>query len=172
MPSDAGALAFREAMSHLAAGVVIVTTQLDGQPWGMTVSACCSVSMSPPTLLVSLAEETASAKAIVETESFGVSLLGSRSIDVARFGATRGAPKFLAPYCAAAAASQSPVVAGAIAHVDCAAPRTVAVADHVLFIGEVRQVVLELGEEPLVYFDRAFRTLAASTPTDLLYTDW
>ena len=45
---------FRAAMSRLAAGVVMVTCHVDDKPWGLTVSACCSVSMDPPLLPVSL----------------------------------------------------------------------------------------------------------------------
>lgn len=159
---ESSVAAFREAMSHLAAGVVMVTTQVDGKPWGMTVSACCSVSLDPPTLLVSLGRETASSRAIAATRRFGVSLLGSGSIDAARFGAARGVPKFL----------DSPVVEGALAHVDCALARSVPVADHELCIGEMRHVLLSPGDEPLVYFDRAYRTLASSPPSDPLYTHW
>jgi flavin reductase ActVB len=65
---------FRAAMSRLAAGVVMVSCHVDEKPWGLTVSACCSVSMDPPLLLVSLGSETASARAIGETGRFGVAL--------------------------------------------------------------------------------------------------
>ena len=67
---------FREAMGRLAAGVVMVTCSVDGRPWGLTVTACCSVSIEPPLLLVSLGRESSTASAVRRTGSFGVSLLG------------------------------------------------------------------------------------------------
>lgn len=36
---------FRTAMSQLAAGVVMVTCHVGDKPWGLTVSACCSISL-------------------------------------------------------------------------------------------------------------------------------
>ena len=44
---------FRAAMSHVAAPVSIVTSVVDGVPWGTTVSAFASLSMDPPMLLIS-----------------------------------------------------------------------------------------------------------------------
>jgi flavin reductase (DIM6/NTAB) family NADH-FMN oxidoreductase RutF len=49
--------AFREAMSLLAAAVVMVTTRIDGRPWSLTISSCCSVSVAPPMILISLGHE-------------------------------------------------------------------------------------------------------------------
>ena len=57
---------FREAMSSLASGVVIVTSWLGRRPWGTTVTAFASVSAEPPTILVSLRSDTTSARAIDE----------------------------------------------------------------------------------------------------------
>ncbi len=51
--------AFRHAMRLLAGGVVVVTTRVDGRPWGLTVSACCSLTAAPPRVLVSLDARTA-----------------------------------------------------------------------------------------------------------------
>ncbi len=61
-PPDAVLDGFRTAMSQLAAGVVMVTCHVGGKPWGLTVSACCSVSMSPPLMLVSLGSATTSTR--------------------------------------------------------------------------------------------------------------
>jgi flavin reductase (DIM6/NTAB) family NADH-FMN oxidoreductase RutF len=157
---------FRAAMSRLAAGVVMVTCHVGGKPWGLTVSACCSVSMSPPLLLVSLGASTTSTGAIQESGEFGVSLLGQSLIDVARFGSAPGQPKFVEDYCdGCPEISRSPVVAGALAHVDCRLERHVPAGDHVLLIGEVRNVVVtdDENEGPLVYHRRSYHQLGAST---------
>jgi flavin reductase (DIM6/NTAB) family NADH-FMN oxidoreductase RutF len=153
---------FRDAMSRLAAGVVMVTTRVDGRPWGLTVSACCSVSMAPPMLLVSLGAVTASARAIEESGRFGVSILGERLIETARYGSTRGAPKFLEELCDPKADEHSatPVIAGAISHVDCGVTQALHVADHVIFLGEVEHVVVpRRHDDPLVYHDRRWHRL-------------
>ncbi len=164
---------FRTAMSQLAAGVVMVTCHVGDKPWGLTVSACCSVSMSPPLILVSLGAGTTSVRAIEECGAFGVSLLSQALIDVARFGSAPGQPKFVEDYCRSEPhASSSPAVAGALAHVDCLLERTVPAGDHVLFIGRVRCVVLSEESEhaPLVYHSRKYHQLvaAADRPAEAL----
>jgi flavin reductase ActVB len=155
---------FRTAMSRLAAGVVMVTCRVNGKPWGLTVSACCSVSMDPPLILVSLGNTTASSAAITDQEAFGVSVLGERLVDVARFGSSRGEPKFLEHLCADDDGScVSPAVAGAVAHVDCVVEDRVPAGDHVIFIGRVCNAVLGDGAGPLVYHGRTYHQLAHST---------
>jgi flavin reductase ActVB len=167
---------FREAMRRLAASVVMVTTWLDDQPWGLTVSACCSVSMAPPSLLVSLGDHTASAAAIRASGRFGISILGEDQRNVALFGSKAGAPKFVAEYCSPSPGCFAPVVAGAIAHADCTVTKEVEVADHVLLIGEVSCVVLRTGfDRPLLFHSRDFRQLRAAPEEELeglLYPPW
>lgn len=170
-PADRLDDAFREAMSRLASGVVMVTTRLDGEPWGMTISSCCSVSTNPPTVLVSLSRDTAAAHAIRDSSCYGVSLMSQRSIDAARFGAARGAPKWLSAYCAEVE-TNSPVVASALAHLDIDVTDVVPVADHDVYIGRVVRVMLAGPDEPLLYFARSYRALAAPTPADPFYVSW
>ena len=164
---DAVAESFRDAMGELATGVVMVTCEVDGDPWGLTVSACCSVSLEPPLLLVSLGAGTASAQAITTDGAFGVSVLGESLIDVARFGSAKGQPKFVHGFCEGdsddSALSRTPVVANAIAHVDCAVEQRVVAGDHVLFIGHVLNVVRHPGDRPLVYYSRGYHRLGEST---------
>ncbi|MEA2365180.1 MAG: 4-nitrophenol 2-monooxygenase / 4-nitrocatechol 4-monooxygenase, reductase component [Thermoleophilaceae bacterium] len=154
---------FREAMSLLATGVVLVTTHVDGRPWGTTVSACCSVSMEPPLLLVSLARESASAQAITAEGRFGVCILGGHLLEVARFGSAPGQPKFIESFCKTDDSKgqqlKSPVIAGAPAHVDCRVERRIEAGDHILFLGEVEAVAVSGNIGPLVYFARGFHTL-------------
>jgi flavin reductase (DIM6/NTAB) family NADH-FMN oxidoreductase RutF len=161
-PETARARDFADAMSALAGGVSIVTCRLDGRPWGMTVTAFASVSADPPTVLVSLAANAASACAIAETERFGVSILGERQPEIARRCSAPGAPKFLERFVdPGEAPSPTPMVAGALAHLDCEVVERIEVADHTVLFGRVRQARVGRGGAPLVYFRRAYRALAA-----------
>ena len=150
---------FTEAMSMLAGGVVMVTSWLDGRPWGMTVSAFTSVSSDPPTILVSLRSDSASASTIAESGSFGVSVLARRHRALARHGSLRGGPKYLEHVANPNPVGLSPAIAGALAHLDCEAVEQIDVADHSIFIGRVDDVQLASGGEPLVYFRRGYRRL-------------
>jgi flavin reductase (DIM6/NTAB) family NADH-FMN oxidoreductase RutF len=153
---------FRQAMSRLAAGVVMVTCDVDDRPWGMTATACCSVSVDPPLILVSLGASTVSAGAIRRSQRFGVSLLGSRALDAARFASRPGQPKFIDEFCArrdVGAAERSPIVEHAQAHIDCTVSQVHRAADHLLFIGHVQAVALRPPDRPLVYCAQAYHRL-------------
>jgi flavin reductase (DIM6/NTAB) family NADH-FMN oxidoreductase RutF len=156
---------FKVAMSRLAAGVVMVTCHVDEKPWGLTVSACCSVSMDPPLILVSLGKETTSAYAIAETGRFGVSLLGESLIKVAQFGAARGQAKFMdEEFCRIGDhACATPVVAGALAAIDCTVERTVPAGDHTIYLGAVNNVLVREDDSPLVYYSRSYHQLSEVT---------
>jgi flavin reductase (DIM6/NTAB) family NADH-FMN oxidoreductase RutF len=162
------------AMSKLASGVVMVTTRIDGKAWGLTVSSCISLSAKPPTLLISLSAATESARSIAEAGWFGASVLGERAVEVARRGAARGEPKFVDSYCDPRPDETAPpLLAGALAHLDCEVTQTLVVADHQLFIGEVREIVLcEEDGEPLLYFARAWRKLGRWSGDDTWLQHW
>ncbi|MGH2970263.1 MAG: flavin reductase family protein, partial [Solirubrobacteraceae bacterium] len=61
------AAAFKAAMRVLAGGVVMVTTRVDGRPWGLTISSCCSLSAEPPQLLVSLGSQTVTCREVLSS---------------------------------------------------------------------------------------------------------
>jgi flavin reductase ActVB len=157
---------FVEAMSALASGVVLVTCWVGDRPWGMTVTAFASASANPPTVLVALSSEAASAAAITATQRFGVSLLAEEQLVVARHGSAPGASKFIDAFVESGdGRSATPVVAGALAHLDCLVVDSTRVADHTVFFGHVRAVSASHDGAPLLYHSRTYRTLAEPVST-------
>jgi flavin reductase (DIM6/NTAB) family NADH-FMN oxidoreductase RutF len=153
-------LRFREAMSHLASGVVLVTASVDGRPWGMTVSAACPMCIDPPTMLVSLESRTALARAVAETGRFGVNILGERALEAARFGSAVGQPKFLDDGLGVELGEQHPaalMLADALGHVDCEVVSVIEHGTHTIFLGRVLESdVREDVPAPLVHYRRNF----------------
>lgn len=133
-------------MSMLASGVVLVTSRVAGRRWGMTVTAFASVSVDPPTVLVSLGAGTASARAIEETGAFGVSILSRDQMTLAQYAATPGEPKFL----------DETAEADALASLDCVVVDAVEAADHVVFFGRVLRARRLSTGEPLLYHGREY----------------
>jgi flavin reductase (DIM6/NTAB) family NADH-FMN oxidoreductase RutF len=143
--------------------VVVVTAWLDGRAWGMTVTACCSISAAPPRVLVSLRSDTRSRALICERGAFGVSILGSRHKAVAELAARTGSPKFVDAYCGEAeSANAQPRIEAALSHLECRLATTFEVGDHTLVVGEVESAVIAPAADPLVYFDRAYRRLGGT----------
>jgi flavin reductase (DIM6/NTAB) family NADH-FMN oxidoreductase RutF len=125
------------------------------------------VSVDPPTVLVSLASDSRSARAIAATQRFGVSVLAAEQLGVARFGSMPGVAKFLEPFAESAdGLGASPAVAGALAHLDCDVSEAVEVADHTVFFGHAAAVRAPCDGLPLLYHGRGYRTLADDSPTE------
>jgi flavin reductase (DIM6/NTAB) family NADH-FMN oxidoreductase RutF len=158
-PETAYEAEFAEAMSWLAGGVAVVTCSRDGRPWGTTVTAVASVSADPPTVLVSLASTASSVDAIAAGGRFGLSILEQSQQIVARYCSKPGAPKFLEPF-TREPRSESPMIAGALAHLDCELVEQLEVGDHTVFFGHVLEARSARSGTPLLYFHRDYRRLA------------
>jgi flavin reductase ActVB len=153
--------AFREAMRGMANSVVMVTTWFEGQPWGLTVSACCAVSAAPPMLLISVGAHTVTAQAIRHSRRFGVNVLSDKQVELAQFGARPQAPKFCLEHCECSSLSleRAPVIQSAVAHFSCRAEQEVLAADHVICIGLVESVSRSVSDRPLLHYERQFHKL-------------
>ena len=158
--------AFKAAMRVLAAGVVMVTARRDEQLYGLTISACCSISASPPRVLISLAESASCLPAVLEKKRFGLSILRAGQRPLAELGAVPGGPKEVDAF-SESRDGKVTMIAGALAHLDCSVFRTFNVGDHVVVIGDVEHAVSvppgELEEPgPLLYFNRTFHSLGGA----------
>jgi len=159
---------FAQAMSAVASSVAVVTCRISGRPWGMTITAFASVSADPPTVLVSLASESAAARAITRSGSFGISVLTINQVAVAAYASAPKAAKFLEPFAAMDdGMSRSPVLEGCLAHLDCELSEQIRVADHTVIFGRVRAARAHGDSTPLVYHRRAYGSLTepARIPT-------
>lgn len=88
---------FREAMSHMASGVAVITARRgDGRPCGLAATAVTSYSGAPPSLLVSIGHASRCHTSLEACEHFGVHILGSDQEPLARTFASRGDDKFAA----------------------------------------------------------------------------
>ena len=165
-PEPASTAEFMDAMSALVSGVVLVTCWIGDRPWGMTVTAFGSASADPPTVMVALSSEATTAASITATNMFGVSFLAEEQLVVARHGSAPGASKFIDAFIESGGGrSATPVVAGALAHLDCRVADSTQVADHTVFFGHVRSVRASNDGAPLLYHRRAYRMLAEPVST-------
>lgn len=127
----------REALSHLAGGVVIVTTRgKDGDPRGMTATAVCSVSLEPPLVMACLDTRAATHAAVAESGIFALNLLPDSEEELARRFAVSAPGKFV-DLDVSSGQTGAPLLDGALAFCDCAVVRSVPAGDHTIFIGRV-----------------------------------
>ena len=156
MPVDADD--FRRALGQFAAGVTVVTTR-DGQgrALGLTVTAFCAVSLDPPLVLVCVDHRSETHVGFRHAGLFGVSILAEGQTDVCKRLATKEPDKFDSLSWVPAPVTGSPLIAEAVAHIDCDLEQQHLAGDHWIVVGRVRHLAAHRDDaDPLVFCRGAF----------------
>jgi len=141
---------FRRLLGHFASGVTIVTTSdADGRPAGLTVSAFASLSLEPPLVLVCVDHKAQSYPALKDNRGFAVNVLSTdHEVISRRFASTRLDKFDGVPY--QMSALGLPLLGGALAHIECVTVNRHVEGDHTIFVGRVEAGATADGE-PLLY---------------------
>lgn len=153
---------FREAMSRLLAAVNVITTDGPAGRFGMTASAICSVTDTPPTVLVCVNQKSSAHEAIVQNGMACVNVLRSDQEALARdfagFTALTHAERF----------SDSgwqrgdlglPMLSASLASLEGRVVNFQTVGSHSVFFIEVQSIHLSEQGAGLAWFARAFHHL-------------
>ncbi len=149
---------FRAVLGRFATGVTIVTTRdEDGRDHGMTVSAFSSISLSPPLVMVCIANDATMAPVIRHAETFAVNVLCASQESYSRrfagklddrftdIGVTRGT-------------LGNVVLDGVLASLECRVVARHPAGDHVIVLGEVESGTAHEGR-PLLYYRGGYALL-------------
>ena len=142
----------REVMRRFPAPVAVVTTELDGDRFGLTVGSLVSLSLEPPLVGISIGRASSSHEPIRQAPGWAASLLSGRQIEVARHFARSGIPP-VAMWVGVDVrdGSRGPLVEGALGWLECRTVSEHEAGDHTIFVGEVESIELGAGGEGLVY---------------------
>ena len=153
---------FRRVLGHFAAGVTIITTtDNEGRPTGLTATAFTSVSLDPPLILVCVSHKSQSYPALLERKQFAVNFLRREQEELSRRFATSRLDKFDGiPH--RLGALGLPVLADALAHVECVTVNQHVEGDHTVLIGRIDACETAAAGEPLVYFRGKYAGLGDS----------
>ncbi|MBC6447520.1 flavin reductase family protein [Actinokineospora xionganensis] len=159
---------FRSLMTTHPAAVAIVTTSgPNGEPWGMTCSSVCSVSLKPPTLLACLRAESPTLAALLERNVFAVNLLHDQAERAAKLFASGDADRFdKITWIRDPETGVPQLVEDAHTVAACRVSATLSVGDHVVVFGDVVGVTTHADDEPspLLYGMRRYWSLNTPTP--------
>ena len=149
---------FRTALSRFASGVTVVTTiDASGIPWGMTVSAFSSVSLEPPLVLICIDKHASGHDHLVEDSAFAVNILGEGQEEVSRRFASRDVDRFEGVGYRHGTTG-TPLLEGAMAHIECIVVSTHPGGDHTIVVGEVVATGISEGK-PLLYYRGGYAQL-------------
>jgi len=146
---------FKRALSCFATGVAVVTTlDSDGTKVGMTVSSFNSVSLDPPLVLWSIANDANSYSVFVGAKYFAVNVLAMHQDNISSQFAQKGEDKFQGLECRSGI-SGVPVLPEYAACFECSTENVFDGGDHKIIVGRV----LKLDDRdfnPLIFYRGRF----------------
>jgi flavin reductase len=152
--------AFRDAMAQLGAAVHVVTTDGTGGRAGFTASAVCSVTDTPPSVLVCI---NRSSSAYAATSANGVLCINTLSAQQHEISTAFSSKQ---PMDARfqhgewlERSGQPPLLAGAIVSIDCKVVNQVPVGTHDILVCEVSEIQANAHPGILIYYNRKYHRI-------------
>lgn len=155
---------FRNAMSSLTAAVNVITTQGPAGMHGFTASAVCSVTDTPPTLLVCMNQASRSHGAFIDNQVLSVNVLGSQHESLSNaFASSKfsSEERFnLGQW--TTLTTGAPILEDALVSFDCEIDSIQQVGTHSIFMCRVIAIKHNQPQQSLVYFNRAYHHVGST----------
>jgi flavin reductase ActVB len=159
-----GSQDFKRAMTRLAGAVSVITTcDEQGQPWGFTASAFCSLSLEPPLVLFCLSEDADCYQAFVRARFFAIHLLSEQQRDLAQLFASKGQAKYQETTFVPGKLNL-PLLPGSLVTLECSRLNAYPGGDHSIFTGLVEYGKLaetDPAARPLLYYAHTYGTFTS-----------
>lgn len=159
----ADVVAFRRVVGHFVSGVTVVTTLVGRTDHAMTASAFTSVSLEPLLVLVCVDKEARFHDAVIESGTWGVSILSVEHRRSAEWFAMKGRPLIgqldRHPY--HRGSTGAALLDGAVAWLECRTDAVYDGGDHAIVLGAVLAATEgDRDGQPLVYSRGRYGRLA------------
>ena len=151
---------FKQVMRNWTTGVAIITSEFQGHIHGMTVNSFTSISLEPPIVIVSLANQTRTCELVKRSHVFGVTILSLAQKEISDCFAGKVAENedrfagletfFLGSSC--------PLISGGLAWMDCAIINEIKLETSTLIMAEVLAAKIGSGD-PLLHHNRDYYRL-------------
>ena len=171
---DAGR--FRDGMAQLTAAVSIIATRNGTIRSGLTASAVCSYSAQPPRLLACVNYQGDSFQHISQSRCMSVNVLAHNQEELARrfadmLGGTHEEHFNHGDW--TRLITGAPVLQGCLVSFDCVVEEMLLAHTHALIIGEIKDLLVNDGQPPLLYANRLFTTTAPrAADSDQVVSSW
>jgi flavin reductase (DIM6/NTAB) family NADH-FMN oxidoreductase RutF len=150
---------FREVLGRMPTGVTVIASISDGEPAGLAVGTCFSVSLDPPMIGFCAAQSSTSFPKVQASGSFCASVLAADQEAICRVFASSGADKFRGLGWRPAPETGSPMIQDALVWIDCRIASIVEAGDHVVVLGDVMHLEIARETGPLVFFRGGYHSL-------------
>jgi flavin reductase (DIM6/NTAB) family NADH-FMN oxidoreductase RutF len=156
---------FKHAMRRLASGVTIVATKWEGERSGLTATAICSLALSPPRVLASVNMQGLTYGLLAKSRCMSVNVLAEEHEELAHRFATKRAHSDEDRFSIGnwqERVTGAPVLADALAGLDCSITQIVPLDTHAILIGVVEDVAFGANRAPLINFEGTYTSLLAA----------
>ncbi|OCJ04224.1 4-hydroxyphenylacetate 3-monooxygenase [Rhizobium sp. AC44/96] len=153
---------YRDAMSRFGGHVQLVTTAVGDMRRGVTITAACSVSDSPATVLVCLNNSNPKNEIFFRSGIFALNTLGAhhKALADAFSGRTQlDNDERFATGVFDTLVTGAPVLQDALASFDCRVTEIKEMTTHHIIFGEVMAVRFDHAKPALLYMNRDYHTL-------------
>ena len=148
---------FRDAMSLLTSALSVVTTAGMADRHGFTASAVCSVTDTPPTLLVCMNKASRSHAHFVDNKILSVNVLGAQHQHISNVFASKMTSEERFKHGVwTELETGAPVLKDALVNFDCEIEDIQEVGTHTVFMCRIVAIQQSQHEQSLVYFNRAY----------------
>jgi flavin reductase len=155
---------FRNAMSLLASAVSVVTTTGASGRYGFTASAVCSVTDTPPTLLVCMNKNSYSHAHFIENKILTVNVLGAHHQTISNiFSSNMNSEERFKHGVWAELNTGAPVLKDALVSFDCQLEQAQEVGTHDIFICRIVAIQQTQHDQGLIYFKRTYYPVGQTT---------
>lgn len=160
---------FKNAMALLTSAVNVITTKGDSGAHGFTASAVCSVTDSPPTLLVCMNHSSRSHDHFIDNKTLSVNVLGAHHEPISNaFASPLGSDERFAHGSWTQLTTGAPILEDALVSFDCEIEQIQKVGTHSIFMCRVIAINQSAQSESLVYFNRAYHQVGQVAQVDLI----
>lgn len=153
---------FRALMRHVPGQVNIIASGQKGHRFGLTATAVCSLTDTPPTVLVCINRRVSAHDAIIENGVFSINALAAGQDEVAIMFSgepgVKGEGRFRTGDWSTGA-SGVPVLAGAVCTLECRLADFKPASTHTIVFGEIVAGTARTEAAPLIYLRGSYLTL-------------
>lgn len=142
---------FRKVLGAYPTGVCVVTAlEPDGKPAGMVVGSFTSVSLDPPLVGFFPDKRSTSWPQIEAAGRFCVNVMGSDQTEICRAVGAKGDQKFVGVEYAVSE-HNLPIIANALAAIECRLYSVTEAGDHWFVMGEVLRMEATRDDDPMLF---------------------
>lgn len=154
---------FRDAMASMALAVNVVTTNGKAGRAGITATAVCSITDSPPTIMICINRSSQTNAILKKNQHLCVNVLSNEQLEIAQHFAGMTAvqmnDRFMLNHWKEGI-HQLPVLNDALANLQGKISKILEMGTHTLFFVELNEITVKQEGNSLVYFNRAFHQVS------------